>query len=195
VEAFTAASGGRKILVQSLDSGRASWPPGSPLASLLDAGQQRWPRLGAERRYPGPGEVLTREGDAGRVGYLLLPGTVQVSGAIDEGEALLATRAGDEVAGCGAATRFSRVLLDPVARYGQPTPVDRVIARPLVQTEFATLADTAESTRPAHVAAAQGRLHRRGRLSRDDDPGRRGASQARFPYAVLTDKQIVPMTE
>jgi hypothetical protein len=156
VEAFTAASGGRKILVQSLDSGRASWPPGSPLASLLDAGQQRWPRLGAERRYPGPGEVLTREGDAGRVGYLLLPGTVQVSGAIDEGEALLATRAGDEVAGCGAATRFSRVLLDPVAR---------------------------------------GRLHRRGRLSRDDHPGRRGASQVRFPYAVLIDEQIVPMTE
>jgi CRP-like cAMP-binding protein len=48
--------------------------------------------------------------------------------------------------GCDVATRFARVLLELVIRYGQQTRAGTVIRCPLTQTELAALVGAAEPT-------------------------------------------------
>ena len=78
---------------------RGPWPPGSLLAGLPEASRQRFLSLGTKRQYAGTGRVLIREGDHGVVAYLLLSGSVKVTAAADEGDALLAIRVGGDVVG------------------------------------------------------------------------------------------------
>jgi CRP/FNR family cyclic AMP-dependent transcriptional regulator len=76
-----------------------SWPPGSLLGGLPEPVRQGLLSLGAKTQYPDSGRVLIREGDNTSVVFLLLAGVVKVSGASDDGEALLAIRVGGDVVG------------------------------------------------------------------------------------------------
>ncbi len=73
--------------------------------------------------------MLIREGDVGTVVYLLLAGSVKVTGATDEGEALLAIRVGGDVVGELAA-------LDGRPRLATVTTAGPVIARVIGRAEF-----------------------------------------------------------
>jgi CRP-like cAMP-binding protein len=112
--------------------GRGPWPPGSLLASLREAGRQRLLAAGAKQQYAGAGRVLIREGDSGTVVYLLLAGSVKVTGATDEGDALLAIRVGGDIVGELAA-------LDGRPRLATVTTAGPVIALVIGGTEFVGL--------------------------------------------------------
>jgi CRP/FNR family cyclic AMP-dependent transcriptional regulator len=108
---------------------RGPWPPGSLLAGLREPARQRLLGLGAKQQYAGSGRVLIREGDTGAVVYLLLAGSVKVTGAIDEGAALLAIRVGGDVVGELAA-------LDGRPRLATVTTSGPVIVRVIRGSEF-----------------------------------------------------------
>lgn len=76
-----------------------TWPPGSLLGGLPEPARQQLFGLGAKTQYPDSGRILIREGDSSSVVFLLLAGVVKVSGASDDGEALLAIRVGGDVVG------------------------------------------------------------------------------------------------
>jgi len=91
--------------------------------------RQRFLALGAKRQYAGSGRALIREGTQGTIVYLLLSGSVKVTGAIDDGEALLAVRVGGDVVGELAA-------LDGRPRLATVITAGPVIARVIAQAEF-----------------------------------------------------------
>jgi CRP/FNR family transcriptional regulator, cyclic AMP receptor protein len=114
------------------NDGRGPWPPGSLLAGLQAATRQRLLGLGARQQYPEPGRVLIREGDVGTAVYLLLSGPVKVTGATDEGDALLAIRVGGDIVGELAA-------LDDRPRLATVTTAGPVTARVIGRAEFVGL--------------------------------------------------------
>jgi CRP/FNR family cyclic AMP-dependent transcriptional regulator len=118
---------GRPLI--TVNDGRGPWPPGSLLASLPEASRQRLLGLGAKQQYAGAGRILVREGDKGTVVYLLLAGSVKVTGATDDGDALLAVRVGGDIVGELAA-------LDGRPRAATVTTAGPVIARIIGQAEF-----------------------------------------------------------
>jgi CRP-like cAMP-binding protein len=85
--------------------------------------------LGAERQYPGAGRVLIHEGGRSTVVYLLLSGSVKVTGATDTGDALLAIRVGGDLVG-------ELVALDGRPRLATVTTAGPVTARVIGQSEF-----------------------------------------------------------
>lgn len=109
--------------------GQGRWPPSTLLGGLIESSRQRIFSLGAMKTYPGSGRVLIREGDHTRTIFLLLEGTVKVSGATDCGEALLAIRVGGDVVGELSA-------LDNRPRLATVTTVGQVTARIIKQGEF-----------------------------------------------------------
>ncbi len=124
----SALRSGRRSLIGGKD-GQGPWPPGSLLAGLPEATRQRLLSLGAKQQYAGYGRILIREGDKGTAVYLLLAGSVKVTGATDEGEGLLAIRVGGDVVGELAA-------LDGRPRLATVTTAGPVIARVIGQAEF-----------------------------------------------------------
>jgi CRP-like cAMP-binding protein len=118
------------------------WPPGSLLFDLTEPARQRLLALGAKSQYADPGRVLIREGESSTVMFLLLTGTVKVTGATDEGDALLAIRVGGDVVGELSA-------LDGRPRLATVTTAGPVIARVIGRAEFAGLL-----SRDAELAAA-----------------------------------------
>ena len=122
-----AALGGRPLIADN--DGRGPWPPGSLLAGLPEASRQRLLGLGAKQQYAESGRILIREGDEGTVVYLLLAGSVKVTGATDEGDALLAVRVGGDVVG-------ELTTLDGRPRLATVTTAGPVIARVIGQAEF-----------------------------------------------------------
>ncbi|MCW2935656.1 MAG: transcriptional regulator, Crp/Fnr family [Actinomycetia bacterium] len=108
------------------------WPPGSLLAGLSEPARQRLLALGAKSQYADSGRVLIREGDGSTVVFLLLAGTVKVTGATDDGDALLTIRVGGEVVGELAA-------LDGRPRLATVTTAGPVIARVIGRGEFSGL--------------------------------------------------------
>lgn len=125
---FRCVASSRGPLITGND-GRGPWPPGSLLAGLQEATRQRFLGLGAKQQYAGAGRVLIREGDVGTVVYLLLAGSVKVTGATDEGEALLAIRVGGDVVG-------ELTALDGRPRLATVTTAGPVIARVIGRAEF-----------------------------------------------------------
>lgn len=113
-------------------AGPTPWPPGSLLASLRDPSRQRLLALGAKCQYADPGRVLVREGDLTMVVFLLLAGTVKVTGATSEGDALLAIRVGGDLVG-------ELTVLDGRPRLATVTTAGPVIARVIGQGEFTGL--------------------------------------------------------
>ena len=79
--------------------GRGDWPPGSLLDGLTESARRRLLGLGAKQQYADSGRILIREGDATSVVFLLLAGIVKVTGATDDGDALLAIRVGGDIVG------------------------------------------------------------------------------------------------
>ena len=118
------------------------WPPGSLLFDLTEPSRQRLLTLGAKSQYADPGRILIREGESSTVVFLLLAGTVKVTGATDEGDALLAIRVGGDVVGELSA-------LDGRPRLATVTTAGPVIARVIGRAEFAGLLG-----RDAELAAA-----------------------------------------
>jgi CRP/FNR family transcriptional regulator, cyclic AMP receptor protein len=106
-----------------------TWPPASLLGGLPEPARQRLLGLGAKRQLSGSGRVLIREGDQTRSVYLLLAGMVKVSGATDNGEALLAIRVGGDIVGELSA-------MDGRPRLATVTTAGPVLARVIGADEF-----------------------------------------------------------
>jgi CRP-like cAMP-binding protein len=109
---------------------------------LPDPSRQQLLRLGVVRHYPEPGKVLISEGDTSRVTYVILSGSVKVTGSTDQGEALLAIRVGGDVVGELAA-------LDGQPRLATVTTAGPVRARVIGRPEF-----TAAVSRDPELALA-----------------------------------------
>ena len=110
------------------DGGQSPWPPGSLLAGLQEPARQRFLGLGARQQYES-GQVLIREGDLGTMVYLLLAGSVKVTGATDGGDALLAIRVGGDLVGELAA-------LDGRPRLATVTTAGPVVTRAIGRADF-----------------------------------------------------------
>lgn len=109
--------------------GYGVWPPGSLLGGLSAPARQRLFGLGALKQYSQPDHVLIREGDHTSVVFLLLAGTVKVTGATDAGDALLAIRVGGDIVGELAA-------LDGRPRLATVATAGSVLARVIGGGEF-----------------------------------------------------------
>jgi CRP/FNR family cyclic AMP-dependent transcriptional regulator len=112
-----------------MNGGRGPWPPGTLLAGLPDASRQPFLDLGTKQQYGESGRVLIREGDEGAFAYLLLAGSVKVTGATDEGDALLAVRVGGDVVG-------ELSVLDDRPRLATITTAGPVISRVIGRGEL-----------------------------------------------------------
>ncbi len=115
-----------------MTNGGRPWPPGSLLAGLSEGSRQRLLGLGTERQYPRAGRVLINEGSRSTAVYLLLAGSVKVTGATDAGDALLAIRVGGDLVG-------ELVALDGRPRLATVTTAGPVTARVIGQPEFVAL--------------------------------------------------------
>ena len=85
--------------------------------------------LGIRQQYTVPGQVLIREGDPGTAVYLLLAGSVKVTGATDEGGSLLAIRVGGDLVG-------ELAVLDGRPRVATVTTAGPVITQVISRADF-----------------------------------------------------------
>lgn len=157
-----------------------NWPSTSLLGGLSPPVRQRLLGLGAKVQYAGSKRKLIREGDQTSVVYLLLAGIVKVSGAIDDGEALLAIRVGGDVVGELSA-------MDGRPRLATVTTAGPLIARVIGSGEFVSFLSRNPEVALAVSRDVAGKL-RSATARRIDFTGSHGATRLARVLLELADR-------